>query len=40
VVNVSGGGRDLVNCGPGRDGYDADPRDRLRSCEVRLELGG
>ncbi|HEX6116805.1 MAG TPA: calcium-binding protein [Solirubrobacterales bacterium] len=38
VVDVAGGGRDVADCGPGRDGYDADRRDRLRSCEVELDL--
>ena len=40
VVDVSGGGADVVDCGPGRDGFDADRGDRLRACEVRLEIGG
>ena len=30
--------RDVVDCGPGRDGYEADRRDRLRSCEVEIDL--
>jgi len=37
VVDVAGGGRDIVDCGGGRDGFVADSRDRLRSCEVRLD---
>ncbi|MGI8461753.1 MAG: calcium-binding protein [Solirubrobacterales bacterium] len=38
VVDVSGGGRDVVDCGPGEDGYDADRRDKIRSCEVALDI--
>lgn len=38
IISTAGGGRDLIDCGPGRDGYDADRRDRVRNCEVKLEL--
>jgi Ca2+-binding RTX toxin-like protein len=40
VVDVSGAGADVVDCGPGRDGFDADRHDRLRACEVRLVIDG
>jgi hypothetical protein len=30
---VLGGGRDIVDCGPGNDTFQADPHDRLRHCE-------
>lgn len=40
VVFAGDGRRDVVDCGPGRDGYEADRVDRLRSCEVKVDLRG
>jgi hypothetical protein len=31
-----GGGRDVIDCGPGRDRIEKDSRDRARHCEVVL----
>jgi hypothetical protein len=33
VFYAIGGGRDLLDCGPGRDVVYVDRRDRLRGCE-------
>jgi hypothetical protein len=34
VIDVRDDARDTVDCGPGRDRVRADPRDRLRGCEI------
>jgi hypothetical protein len=36
VVFAADGARDVVDCGPGRDAYEADRSDRLRSCEAKV----
>jgi hypothetical protein len=34
VLIARGGGKDLVDCGPGRDTVIRDRADRIRGCEV------
>jgi hypothetical protein len=38
VTGVDGDGRDIADCGPGRDFFDADPGDfvNVNTCEIRF----
>ena len=36
TVRAVGGGRDVIDCGPGRDRVEKDRADRARNCEVLL----
>jgi Ca2+-binding RTX toxin-like protein len=36
TIRAVGGGRDVIDCGPGRDRVEKDRRDRTRNCEIVL----
>lgn len=36
TIRAVGGGRDIIDCGPGRDHVEKDSKHRVRNCEVVL----